>query len=122
LRLLKDWNAEMADFIDKLAAMDGEQISQAFARAGAFRSQIPEKRKGMIFSSFEVYVDVPDHPGILGQITTMHGEHNINIRNIQIMETRSDVPGVLHLSYRTEQDMERAVKLLRQHQYAVYLI
>jgi prephenate dehydrogenase len=76
----------------------------------------------MIFSSFEVYVDVPDHPGILGQITTMHGEQHINIRNIQIMESRSDVPGVLRLSYRSELDMDRAVKLLRQQGYNVNFI
>ncbi len=121
LQLLRDWNDEIARFVAILAAEDGDAIEQQFRQAGTFRSQIPEKRKGMIFSSFEVYVDVPDHPGILGQITTLHGEHDINIRNIQIMESRAHVPGVLHLSYRSEQDMDRAVKLLRQQGYAVYL-
>jgi prephenate dehydrogenase len=122
LQLIADWNEQMHVFARMIEDCDGDGIQQAFTSSGQFRNQIPERRKGMIFSSFEVYVDVPDHPGILGQITTMHGEHHINIRNIQIMESRSDVPGVLRLSYRSELDMDRAVKLLRQQGYNVNFI
>jgi prephenate dehydrogenase len=122
LKLIDDWNQQMHVFAQMITEGDGEAIQRAFSSSGAFRNQIPERRKGMIFSSYEVYVDLPDHPGILGQITTIHGEHQINIRNIQIMESRSDVPGVLRLSYRSEQDMDKAVKILRQQGYTVNLI
>ncbi len=121
LHLLKDLSSELNQFKEMLESENAEGIVKAFTKSGAFRNLIPEKRKGMIFSSFEVYVDVPDNPGILGQITTLHGEHQINIRNIQIMETRTDVPGVLRLSYRAEQDMDRAVKLLRKHGFSVFI-
>jgi prephenate dehydrogenase len=121
LRLLEDWSREIGTFKDMLHTEDGEAIVEAFTRSGMFRSQIPEKRKGMIYSAYEIYVDVPDNPGILGQITTLHGEHQINIRNIQIMETRTDVPGVLRLSYRNEQEMDVAVKLLRKQGLSVFI-
>lgn len=122
LRLLGDWNAQIEQFIELIRTLDGPAIEAKFARSGKFRDQIPERRKGMLFSSFELYVDVPDHPGILGQITTMHGEQAINIRNIQIMESRSDVPAVLRLSYRSEHDMDRAMTLLRAQGFTVHLL
>lgn len=121
LRLLSDWNEEIAGWIGLLEAGDGDGIVRSFEHAGQFRSQLPERRKGVITSLFDVYVDVPDHPGIIGQIATLLGNSRINLSNIHIIESRADVPGVLRLSFRQEDDMEAAIRLLKQHGYAVQL-
>ena len=84
----------------------------AFKEAGQFRNQLPERRKGMIHSIYECYVDVPDHPGIIGKVATELGNSAINLSNIQIIESREDVPGVLRLSFRTQEDLDRAVAKL----------
>jgi len=70
---------------------------------------------------YDVYVDVPDHPGVVGQIASLLGNHRINLSNIHIIENRIDVPGVLRLSFRNESDMEAAIELLKQNGYAVNL-
>lgn len=121
LKLLEDWQGEMERFAQWLAAEDGERIMEAFRQAGEFRSSLPERRKGMIASLYECYVDVPDHPGIIGKIATELGDARINLSNLQIIESREDVPGVLRLSFREESDQERAVALLKSLQYAVHL-
>ncbi|PYI54907.1 prephenate dehydrogenase [Paenibacillus flagellatus] len=119
LALLRDWNAEIAKFADMLERSDGDGIVREFKRAGAFRSQLPERRKGVITSIYDVYVDVPDHPGIIGQIATLLGNSRINLSNIHIIESRADVPGVLRLSFRNETDLEAAIELLKRHRYEV---
>jgi len=113
LRLLTDWDAEIKQFITLLENGDGEGIAAAFEAAGRFRSHMPERRKGLIHAMFDIYVDVPDEPGIIGKITTELGNHKINLSNIQIIENRLDVPGVLRLSFREEEDMAQAESVLR---------
>ncbi|TJY44335.1 prephenate dehydrogenase [Cohnella pontilimi] len=120
LKLLTEWQAEMDHFRKLLLSGDGEGVADAFRRAGGFRSQLPEWRKGMISSLFECYVDVPDHPGIIGKIATELGQARINLSNLHIIESREDVPGVLQLSFRQEDDLEKAVALLTSLQYSVH--
>ena len=114
MQLLKDWNEEIAGFIAILENADGEQIEQQFQAAGQFRDQLPERRKGVITALFDLYVDVTDEPGIIGKITTKLGDNRINLSNIQIIENRLDIPGALRLSFREEEDLNKAAVVLKQ--------
>ncbi len=120
LRLLEDWNAQMGGFIRMLETSDGEGIEEAFRTAADFRNGLPERRKGMIVSIYDCYVDVPDHPGIIGKIASVLGNNRINLSNIQIIESREDVPGVLRLSFRSQDDLDQAISLLGELGYAVH--
>ncbi|WJH34190.1 prephenate dehydrogenase [Paenibacillus sp. CC-CFT747] len=113
LRLLSEWKGQMESFTALLESGSGEGIEEQFRQSREFRNQIPERRKGVLTSLFDLYVDVPDHPGIIGEITTSLGNERINLSNIQIIENRADVPGILRLSFRNEEDMDRAAKLLK---------
>ncbi|WP_438351258.1 prephenate dehydrogenase [Paenibacillus sp. FA6] len=121
LRLLQDWNEGISSFIDMLTNSDGQGIEEAFLKANAFRNELPEGRKGMITSLLDLYLNVPDHPGIIGKIATVLGSEQINLSNIQIIESREDVPGVMRLSFRQEEDMERARTLLQELEYTVFM-
>mgnify|MGYP001221505704 CR=1 FL=1 len=120
LTLLDDWKAEMDRFAELLKQEDGEGISEQFRLANGFRNQLPERRKGMIQSLHECYVDVPDHPGIIGRIATELGQARINLSNLHIVESREDVPGTLRLSFKEAADLEKAVELIRGMKYEVY--
>ncbi|UVI32406.1 prephenate dehydrogenase [Paenibacillus spongiae] len=120
LKLLQDWNEETSAFIRLLEEEDGDGIARAFQEAGAFRNQLPERRKGMIHSLYECYVDVPDHPGIIGKIATELGNDRINLSNMQIIESRADIPGVLRMSFRTQEDLDLAVTKLGQIGYPAH--
>jgi prephenate dehydrogenase len=120
LRLLKDWNGEIGSFISMLEQDDGNGIEKAFKEAGQFRGQLPERRKGMIQSIYECYIDVPDQPGVIGKVATELGNSRINLSNIHIIESREDVPGVLRLSFRTQEDLDQAVGKLGQIGFSVH--
>ncbi|WP_127494135.1 prephenate dehydrogenase [Paenibacillus glycanilyticus] len=119
LKLLRDWNSEVEKFAVMLEALNGDAIEEAFQTAGEFRSKLPERRKGMIHSLYDCYVDVPDHPGIIGNIASELGSARINLSNINIIESREDVPGVLRLSFRTQEDLDQAMELLGKTGYTV---
>lgn len=121
LDLLNDWNREIEGFVKLLEDENGTGIEEAFQKANRFRSELPERRKGAITSLFDIYIDVPDHPGIIGQIATELGTRHINLSNMQIIESREDVPGVMRLSFRQEAEMERAKELLQGLGYSVYV-
>ncbi|MCM3747419.1 prephenate dehydrogenase [Paenibacillus pasadenensis] len=119
LRLMEEWGSELDRLAGILRSEDGEAISNAFRDAGEFRSSLPERRKGVLQSVYECYMDVPDHPGIIGKIATELGNRNISLSNLQIIETRMDVPGVLRLSFRTQGDLDQAVEVLEAFNYVV---
>lgn len=121
LKLLEDWNGKIDEFIGLLQQEDGTGIEKLFQQANAFRSQLPERRKGVITPVFDIYVDVPDHPGIIGNIASELGNRGINLSNLQIIESRADVPGILRLSFRHEADMDRAVEVLKALNYPVHV-
>jgi prephenate dehydrogenase len=120
LRLIQEWQDEMSRFAGLIESEDGEGVAGQFRSAAAFRGSLPERRKGMITSLYECYVDVPDHPGIIGKIATELGQARINLSNLQIIESREDVPGVLRLSFRHEADMLKAHALLTSLMYSVH--
>jgi prephenate dehydrogenase len=113
LGLLDEWVQTAETFKALIAAGDRDALAGEFAAARHFRSTLPERRKGMITSLYDIYVDVPDHPGVIAHITSLLGDHKINLSNIHIIESRADVPGVLRLSFRNEHDMDRAKELLK---------
>ncbi|WP_051318391.1 prephenate dehydrogenase [Cohnella thermotolerans] len=120
LKLLDDWRKEMDRFTRLLREEDGEGVEEQFRKANDFRNRLPERRKGMITSLHECYVNVPDQPGVVGRIATELGQARINLSNLHIIESREDVPGVLRLSFREREDLERAVALIRSMHYEVY--
>jgi len=121
LKLVGDWQREMDTFASLLERQDGEGIAERFRSAGEFRSRLPERRKGMITSVYECYVDVPDTPGIIGKIATELGHAKINLSNLSIVESREDVPGVLRLSFKQADDLDKATVLLKSLNYAVHV-
>ncbi len=119
LGLLDDWDKEIADFRALLETGDAAGIEQRFASATKFRDGLPERRKGVLQSMYDLYVDVPDHTGIIARITTELSNHSISLSNIQIHESRADVPGIMRLSFRNEHDLEKAKSLLTSGGYNV---
>lgn len=121
LKLITDWQTSIDQFRVMLENNDGEAIMRAFQEAGAFRGKMPERRKGILHAVYDCYVDVPDHPGIVGSIASELGKANINISNIQIIESREQIPGVLKLSFRTQEQLDEAIELLGKNGYHVEL-
>jgi prephenate dehydrogenase len=119
-KLAEDWKQILDQISELIEKADGKGIERFFAEARAFRDGLPEKKKGALQPYFDLYVDIPDEPGVIGRITTLLGQENISITNISILETREDILGVLRISFRSHEDMEQASRVLQEKGYGVY--
>ncbi len=120
LRIAKDWQQGLDEIMSLVEAGDRDRIEEFFKSAREFRESLPERSKGALPSLYDLYIDIPDHPGEIGRITTLLGAKEISITNISIMETREDIFGVLRITFRSEADLEKGEELLRYFDYNVY--
>jgi prephenate dehydrogenase len=107
--LIDQWQEEM-DWVKVLLEQENSnEIYRYFHQAKQFRDGLPLREKGAIPAFYDLFVDVPDYPGVISEITGYLAKENISITNIRIVETREDeIYGVLVISFQTEEDRQRA--------------
>ncbi|WP_096200927.1 prephenate dehydrogenase [Bacillus sp. FJAT-45350] len=122
LSLLEKWQGEMS-YVQKLIEQsDDENIHRYFEEAKQFRDGLPIHKKGAIPAFYDLYVDVPDHPGVISDVTGILAKANISITNIRIIETREDIMGVLRLSFRSSEDRNEGKNILEKELYETYIM
>ncbi|UFJ42768.1 prephenate dehydrogenase [Brevibacillus humidisoli] len=120
LEISRNWRDGLDQVMHLVAQEDAQGIEQFFSSARDFREQLPERRKGAMEPLYDLYLDIPDHPGEIGRITTLLGAKQISITNIRIMENREDIMGVLRITFRSQEELEKGEELLRYFDYNVY--
>lgn len=115
LSLLINWQEEMEKVTNMLETENSEEIYDYFLKAKQFRDELPQKQKGAIPAFYDLFVDVPDYPGVISEITGILAKEEISITNIRILETREEIYGVLVISFQTEEDRERAEACIHLH-------
>ena len=62
-----------------------------------------------------LYVDVPDYPGVVSEVTGYLAKEEISITNIQNSGNKRNIIGVLVISFQTEDDRTRAIKCIENY-------
>ncbi|HAA6251656.1 TPA_asm: prephenate dehydrogenase, partial [Listeria monocytogenes] len=83
-----------------------------FDGAKEFRDSLPVHQGGAIPSFYDLFVDVPDYPGVISEVTRYLGEEEISLTNIKILETREDIFGVLQITFQSDEDRDRAKRCI----------
>lgn len=127
LKQLDGWLEEMGHIREMLLTNDPEEIFDFYAQAKAFRDALPTTSQGAvqgaIYMTFDLHIDIPDHPGIISEITKILADERISLTNIRIVETRTDVYGILVISFQTADDRERArVALMKETEFSMHII
>ncbi|MUK87481.1 prephenate dehydrogenase [Ornithinibacillus sp. L9] len=121
LALLDDWMGEMQNFRHILEKGDDPAVSHYFEVAKEYRDSLPIHSKGAIPSYYDLYVDVMDVPGTIAGITTLLAKQGISLTNLNIIENREGLIGVLRISFEKDKDRTKAQGLLKYHGYHVSL-
>ncbi|HEU5140038.1 MAG TPA: prephenate dehydrogenase [Bacillales bacterium] len=121
LDLMEKWESEMSVVRTMIENVDSEQIYAYFEDAKQYRDMLPQRKKGALPPLYDLYVDVPDYPGIIAKVTDLIARAGISITNIGIIEMREDIIGVLRVSFRSDEDREHAEEVLNEQNYKTYL-
>ncbi|MRG86398.1 prephenate dehydrogenase [Salinibacillus xinjiangensis] len=121
VQFLDEWIEEMDKVKGLLETDQRGDVREYLDRAKIYRDGLPKKKKGALPNFYDIYVDIFDQPGELYKVIKRLAEYELNITNIQILEIRENMTGVLRLTMQTEEEQLAAMKVLESHQYEVSL-
>ena len=123
---IRNTNADMISeyidlYIDELkkvkSILDGKELESYFKDSARNRLSIPKDTKGFLRPQYDISIAVVDTPGIIANIATILANHNINIKDIEVLKIREDEGGTIRLSFSSEHDRETAIELLQKNQF-----
>ncbi len=106
------WMNQMEQIRQSIEQGDKEDIYYFFQHAKEFRDEFSTRKRGALQTYVDLFIDIPDSPGVLAEITNILAKHDINITNIEIIESREDIYGVLRVSFRNDDDRSKADTLI----------
>ncbi|HCM88277.1 MAG TPA: prephenate dehydrogenase [Vagococcus sp.] len=109
---IERWINELGGIKVKLATGDRKELYQFFEEAKKVRDEIPVHKEGVIPGFYDLYVNVPDYPGAIAEVTSILAKEKISLINIKIMETRDDIFGILRISFKNEKDLMQAKSVI----------
>ena len=93
---------------------DEDHIWNFFNQAREQRQAMEIHKRGGVDSSYDLFVDVPDEEDVILRILELlRGTSLVNIHINE--ENREDVHGILQISFRNAQDLERAQQVITQN-------
>jgi prephenate dehydrogenase len=101
---------------------DDRYIEKLFTRAREERQTIPRYSKGFLKPLVDVRVSVKDRPGELAKITSTVYFHDVNIKDIEIVNIREGEGGVLRIGFSGNEDAQKAADALRGVGYDVSVV
>lgn len=118
--LLNDCKEITDKIIGSIKSHDNKAIYGFFENAKNFRDSFSNTSVGLFPKNFELLVDVPDKPGIIGSITTLLGNNQINIKNINVSNSREFEQGCLKITLSDQFNTDRAFEILSASSYKVF--
>ena len=97
-----------------LSQGDEDHIWNFFNQAREQRQAMEIHKRGGVDSSYDLFVDVPDEEDVILRILELlRGTSLVNIHINE--ENREDIHGILQISFKNAQDLERAQQVITQN-------
>ncbi|RDW19067.1 prephenate dehydrogenase [Oceanobacillus arenosus] len=115
--LLEEWIHEMIDLKGLVDNNKKNDMILYLKNAKHYRDGLPSKEKGSIASFYDVYVDIKDQTGAIASVAQLLADHHISIKNIEILEMREGITGVLRLSFYSKEAQSKSSTFLQDNGY-----
>lgn len=111
---IEDFKERLDEIGQAISKGDENQIWNFFNQAREQRQAMEIHKRGGVDSSYDLYVDVPDEEDVILRILELlRGTSLVNLHINE--ENREDVHGILRISFKTAQDLERAERLITEN-------
>ncbi len=120
LKVLGSYEQTINEFKNLIEAEDKNGIYNLLGQAKNYRDNFSANTPGLIAKRYDIVVDVLDRPGSIAVIAVLLSSNGVNIKNIGIVNSREeDAP--LFISFSNEEERQKSVKLLRDHNYEIHI-
>jgi len=120
IQILDAFVKQLESFKDYVKNSESDRIYDFFNSAKSYRDSFSDNKKGLLDPQYQIVVDVVDKPGIIGEIATILGTNNINIKNVNVSNNREFEQGCLKITLSDSQSANIAFDLLTDKGYKVY--
>ncbi|MFC6171568.1 prephenate dehydrogenase [Loigolactobacillus jiayinensis] len=115
-QILHRYIGDLTDLEQAMTARDQTALLDFFNQAKVTRDAINPQKAGAIPGFFDVFVDIPDRTGAIAEVTTILAQAEIQLVNIQVLETREELNGILQITFASEAAQQQAQQLLAAQQ------
>ncbi|MDO4976461.1 MAG: prephenate dehydrogenase [Eubacteriales bacterium] len=119
--ILKNIVEDIQDMIHHMDQGDGQFINNYFEEAGSYRNSVPDHSVGLFEKIHKIFVDIPDEPGTIANVTSQLAFNSINIKNLGIVNNREFEEGALEILFYDEESCSRAAEVLERRNYTVHI-
>lgn len=109
------------DFKAALCEEEKDRLKPLFSVAKEYRDSFLDNRIGAIVKTYDIVVDVEDKPGVIAAIASLLGEHQINIKNIGINNSREMEGGAMEICFYDHASQSSSLEVLKSAGYTVNL-
>jgi prephenate dehydrogenase len=120
-QLLDEWIKEMQHMKQLVDENNKADMIEYLQLAKTYRDGLGKTDKGAIPAFYDLFIDIRDQTGAIASVTQLLADKQISINNIQILEMREGITGVLRLSLPTKQALKESSKLLQSYGYEIMI-
>ena len=111
---IEDFKGRLDEISQAIRDEDESQIWNFFNQAREQRQAMEIHKRGGVDSSYDLFVDIPDEEDVILRILELlRGTSLVNIHINE--ENREDVHGILQISFKNAQDLERAEHVITEN-------
>jgi prephenate dehydrogenase len=99
---------------------NSEGLLELLTDAREQRLKIPLGLRGVLPALYEIVITVPDKPGMIAYVSTLLGNNNVNIIDIEILRVREGQGGTIRLGFQNEYERDKAEKLFHENHVTVW--
>lgn len=121
LDVLDAFSAQIKDIADKIRNESHDEIAELFNEAKEYRDSFAEGKGRGPHKSYTFKADISDRPGAIAEIAKILSDHNLNIKNMSIMNNRDYSDGVMSIRLESDSDVSKACEILRAKGFTVTL-
>lgn len=121
LERITEFQARLSQVADQIAAGDEDAIWAFFDQGSRTRKEMEIHKRAGVDSFYDIFINVPDEEDVILMILELlRGTSVVNIRINE--ENREDINGILQITFKNKEDLERAARVVRENtDYQVFI-
>ncbi|HAN09130.1 MAG TPA: prephenate dehydrogenase/arogenate dehydrogenase family protein [Clostridiales bacterium] len=119
LKVLDKFFEIIYDFRESLTINDNNEIVDFFSKAKEYRDSF--KNINSVYNvAYDFMVEIEDKPGIIADVATILSSNNINIKNIEVVNNREHVEGILKILVENQEAKDISIEVLQNKGYNTF--